>query len=370
MTRTQKRKRSARIYWSCLVVYTILIIAAAVYVLTNIWTYAEEYELSRPNNTMDKYVSELSENLWGEGIAESVANMSHEVQSDEEVAEHVKELLSNGISYVRKSSAEGSGTIAYSLRCNGNEFGSVTLVEDNSNAENLKFGMLPWKIASEEFDFNGLYGSVEIVVPKNYEVYLNDVKLGAEYIVEEGIKYDVLESYYDEFAGLPTKVRYKYDNAIGALDFTVKNEKGEVYVIDESRDDSQYINPCTDAELARLSQFTAGFVVNYLKYTSGAGDPMYSLGLLKDYLVEGEDLDKRMMNALDGLSWAHTVSIQVNSSTLNSALSLGDGYYLCDISSSATTFAYGHGEVESISNMRVIAVDDGNRVKAISLELY
>ena len=97
---------------------------------------------------------------------------------------------------------------------------------------------------------------------------------------------------------------------------------------------------------------------------------MYSYGLLKDYLVEGEDLDKRMLNALDGLSWAHTVSVRVNSSALNSALALGDGYYLCDISSSATTFASGHGEVESISNMRVIVVDDGNRVKAISLELY
>jgi len=370
MTRTEKRKRSSKIYWACLIIYTVLLIAAAVYGLTTIWAYAEEYELSRPNNTMDEYVATLSENLWGEGIAETVSSMAHEVQSDEEVAEHVKELLKSGISYVRKGNSDGTNAAVYSLRCNGNEFGTVRLVEDESYSSQARFGMLPWKVESEEFDFNGLYSSVEIVVPKTYEVYLNGTKLGAEYIVEEGIKYDVLEDYYDDFEGLPTKVRYKYDNAIGELEFSVKDEQGNDYVIDESRDDSQYIKPCTDAELERLSQFAAGFVVSYLKYTSGVIDPMYGYGILKDYLVEGADLDKRMLNAMDGLSWAHTVSIQVNSSTLNSALSLGDGFYMCDISSSATTFAYGHGEVESISNMRVIVTDDGNRVRAISLELY
>ena len=132
MTRTEKRKRSSKIYWACLIIYTVLLIAAAVYGLTTIWAYAEEYELSRPNNTMDEYVATLSENLWGDGIAETVSNMAHEVQSDEEVAEHVKQLLKNGISYVRKGSSDGTNAAVYSLRCNGNEFGTVRLVEDES----------------------------------------------------------------------------------------------------------------------------------------------------------------------------------------------------------------------------------------------
>ncbi len=369
MTRSEKRKRSSRIYWICLFLYGILITAAAVFVLTQVWVYAEEYEASRPNNTMDAYIAELSENLWGEGIAETVSSMAHEVQSDDEVAEHVKALLSNGISYVRKSGS-GDDSINYSLRCNGNEFGVVKLVEDDSNADEIKFGMFPWKVESEEFDFNALYGTVEITVPRTYEVYLNNVKLGSEYIVEEGIKYDVLEEYYDEFENLPSKVRYQYDNAIGALEFTVKDENGEVVVIDETQDDSQFINPCTEEEMERLGDFAANFVVNYLKYISGVTDPMYGYGKLLPYLVEGADLDQRMKNSMDGLSWAHTSSCTVNSVTLNSALSLGDGFYMCDISSSATTFAYGHGEVENNSNMRVIVVNNEGDIKAISLELY
>ena len=369
MTRSEKRKRSSRIYWICLSLYGILITAAAVYALSQVWVYAEEYEASRPNNTMDAYVAELSENLWGDGIAETISSMSHEVQTDDEVAEHVKALLRNGITYVRKGGS-GDDSVNYSLRCNGNEFGVVKLVEDDSNADQLKFGMLPWKVESEEFDFNGLYSSVEIVVPRTYEVHLNDVKLGSEYIVEEGIKYDVLEEYYDEFENLPSKVRYKYDNAIGTLDFTVYDENGEVFIIDESKDDSQFINPCTEEEMERLGEFAAGFVVNYLKYISGVTDPMYGYGKLLPYLVEGADLDQRMKNSMDGLSWAHTSSCTVNSVTLNSALSLGDGFYMCDISSNATTFAIGHGEVDNDSNMRVIVVDNEGDIRAISLELY
>lgn len=369
MTRTEKRKRSSKIYWSCLIIYGILLVAAAVYALSQVWQYAGEYEASRPNNTMDEYVAQLSENLWGEGIAETISNMEHEVQSDDEVAVHVKELLKNGISYVRKGGSGGEA-INYSLRCNGNEFGVVKLVEDQSYADKVKFGMLPWKVESEEFDFNGLYGTVEIVVPRTYEVYLNGVKLGDEYIVEEGIKYDVLAEYYDDFENLPSKVRYKYDTAIGELQFEVKDENGEPFVIDESKDDSQYINPCTEEELERLGSFSAGFVDNYLKYISGVVDPMYGYGKLKDYLELGADLDKRMLNSMDGLSWAHTSSCRVESVVLNSALSLGDGFYMCDISSSATTFAIGHGEVLSESNMRVIVVDREGSFKAISLELY
>ena len=366
MTRHEKRKRSARIYWTLLILYGVIITAAAVYALSQVWVYAEEYEASRPNNTMDEYISELSENLWGEGIAETISNMEHEVQSDEEVGEHVKALLSNGISYVRKGGSGDNG-VHYSLRCNGNEFGEVKLVEDDSNAENLKFGMLPWKVESESFDFNALYSSVEIVVPRTYEVYLNNVKLGPEYIVEEGIKYDVLEEYYDEFENLPSKVRYKYDNAIGTLDFTVKNENGEVVVIDETQDDSQFINPCSEEEMERLGEFAAGFVVNYLKYISGVTDPMYGYGKLLPYLVEGADLDQRMKNSMDGLSWAHTNSFVLHGYVLQGAIDLGGGYYVCQIQAEASSVTQAHGEQRVINELNLIVIDNGAEIRAIAL---
>ncbi len=375
----QKRRRGKLIYTLFLCLWGLLLLAAVLYGLGRVWEYANEYELSRPSHTMDQYVSDLRENLWDGGIAETVKAMPHEVQSDDEVTDHVRQMLADGVSYVRKSGGDEHHAV-YSLRCNGREFGVVTLVEDEEYTGKidtsqfpwklLKWSIRPWKLESESFDFNGLYCPVEAVVPRTYSVWLNDVKLDSRYIVEDNIHYDVLDDYYDLFDALPTKARYRFDNAIGKLEPVIRDEQGEVFHIDPSKDDSQFIKPCTDEMLERLSQFTAGFVVNYLKYTSGVIDPQYGYQKLSFYLLHGADLDNRMKNAMDGLSWAHTASITVDSSQLNGALDLGDNYYMLDITANSTTFAIGKGEVKNVSNMRVIVRERNDDVRAICLELY
>ena len=379
---SEKRRRGKVIYAFALCMWGLLLLAAAVYALGRVWEYAEEYELSRPSHTMDQYIADLSENLWAEGIEETIQAMPHEVQSDEDVAIHVREMLSDGVSYVRRG---GSGAVInYSLRCNGNEFGTVTLMEDldyvgkiDTSARPwnlLPWRIRPWKVMRESFDFDGLYSPVEVVAPEEYTVLLNGVKLGKQYIVEEGIHYDVLEKYYDLFDALPTKVRYRFENAIGRIEPEILNEDGEPFVIDPTRDDSQFIRPVTEEKMERLSEFTAGFVVHYLKYTSGVIDPQYGYQRLSFYLVINADLDRRMKDAMDGLSWAHTSSITVDSTQLNGALDLGessgDHYYMLDITAKATTYATGKGEVETVSNMRVLVRERNDDIRAVTLELY
>jgi hypothetical protein len=185
----------------------------------------------------------------------------------------------------------------------------------------------------------------------------------------DGDKY-VLGSYYERYDGLPTKQRYRFDNVIGSVETQVLDEEGEVFAFDPRRDDSQFIKPCSDAVLARLSDFTAAFIDRYLKYTSGAIDPTSGYRKLAPYLLADSDLDRRMKDAVDGLTWAHTETINVDSARLNGALDLGEHYYICDISSIATTFETGKGEVESVSNMRVIVRERNDDVRAIALELY
>ncbi len=362
-----KRKRGARIYWICLACYTLVLCAAAAFGLKLVWQYAAEYEAARPNKVIDEYVANLSENLWDDSIAETIAAMPHEMQSDEDCAQCVKAMLQEGITYQRQGSSESGTVITYNLLCNGHAFGKISLIEDESKVEEVKFKMLPWKLYKEEFDFNGLYSSVEIVVPKTYSVYLNGKQLGSEYIVEEGIHYDVLEEYYTDFDSLPTKVRYKYDNVIGTLEPTVKDEDGNDYVIDESRDDSQYINPCDESQLARLSEFAAGFSNNYLRFSTGLG----GYDKLKPYIVLGSDIDVRAQKAAPELTgYAHTSSFAMDSCTLNGALELGDGFFMCDISAATTIYYPGKGEVNNTNNMRVICVDNNDDIRAVSMEMY
>ena len=86
--------------------------------------------------------------------------------------------------------------------------------------------------------------------------------------------------------------------------------------------------------------------------------------------MKGQDLERRMEDALDGLSWAHTSSIHVDSVDVNSVLELVDGFTVVDVTAVAGTYYYGKGELSDTNNLKIMVYDDGARLWAESLELY
>ena len=72
-----------------LIVYAALLCAGAFLVLQTLWDFADLYEKSMPDDVIDSYVSQLSTDIWEEGLAETMSLMEHPFQSDEEC----KELL-------------------------------------------------------------------------------------------------------------------------------------------------------------------------------------------------------------------------------------------------------------------------------------
>ena len=236
----RKRKRGAVIYTFFLVLFTLALVAAACYWLLQVWTYAEEYEYTRPSHALDEYLDKLNTEHWSDGIAQAVGQMPHEAQSDEEIKAFVQEKLSSGVTAVRKGGSAESTT--YSLRCQGREIGTVTIVEDESYRGKidttqkpwslLPWRIKPWKVAGESFNFDSLYSAVEIVVPSEYSVWINGTRLGEEYITETGIHYDVYEDYYKYWDYLPTKVRYRFDHVIGEATPEIRDQDGNNVIID------------------------------------------------------------------------------------------------------------------------------------------
>lgn len=363
----RKKKLGSKIYAICLAVYVLLLAGAIFYGLNIVWRYAEEYELAQPTLTMDAYVAQLRENLWGEGIEETIKAMPHEMQTDEECAQIVQEMLSAGITYSRQAGSSDSSatTISYSLRCGDSVFGNVTLKEDESMMDQVEFGLLPWFVYKEEFDFTGLYTSVQVTAPAAYTVELNGHKLGSEYIIEEGIHYDVLEDYYSDYPNLPTKVTYKFDNIIGKLEPVIYDEDGNVVTIDPNQDDSQFIKGVEGEQLDRLTSFAEGFINAYKKYICGVG----SYQKLVPYMKIGSDLDERMKLLEDGLSYAHTSSVTINYIAVNNAISLGEGMYIIDVTDEATALQPSGEETETES-MKIIVTDTGTDIRAVTMNMY
>ena len=331
----RKKNRGSKIYAIFLGVYIILLAAAAMYGLSKMWEYAVEYENSRPDNVMEEYVADLSENLWDESIAETIAAMPHEL------------------------------TQVYNLRCNGSVFGKVTLKQDESKADEVKYGMLPWLIYKEEFDFTGLYSSIEITVPASYSVQLNGNTLGQEYIVESGIHMDVLDAYYSAYPNLPTKVTYRFDNIIGTIDPVILDEDGNEFTIDPEKNDSQFIKGVEDERLARFQEFAGKFIERYEKYISGISN----YGRLLPYIKTGTDFDSRMKMMQDGLGWSHNSYVNIDSVTLNSAIGLGEDTYIIDISFSFTT-GTPRGDESYSENAKIIVTDIGGDIRAIAMDMY
>ena len=374
---SKKNKHGKVIYWACLLIYTGVLSVLAVLALKAVWSFAEQYQASMPEPVVDKYIAGLNQNLFDEGVEETISSMPHEVQTDEEVQAAVKEILNGEITYARTTS-DDPGLNAYAILCGDNTFGRVYLKRDDTKDPNFKlygkditlpYDLRPWVIAKEEFDFTGLYTSVQVTIPESYSVSLNGHTLDSEYIIEDNIPFDCLKSYYSINPNLPKKVTYRFDDLIGHIDPVIYDESGNEYTVDPDRDDSQYIKPCDDATRSRLDAFCSKFVEAYSKYTSGILGKYSSGGYaaLQNYVQAGSDLDKRLYEALDGLGWAHTNSYSLDSYVLNDAIDLGEGYYVCDVTTETTSVTSGNGEQHDENNLKILVLDDGTELRVVSL---
>lgn len=374
---SKKNNHGKVIYWALLLIYAGVLSVLSVLALKAVWSFAEQYQASMPEPVVEKYISGLNQNLFDEGVASTISSMPHEVQTDEEVQAAVQEILSGEITYARTTSDEPDMN-AYAILCGDNSFGKVYLKRDETKDANFKvygkeltlpYDLRPWVVAKEEFDFTGLYTSVQVTIPEKYSVSLNGHTLGSEYIIEDGIEYDCLKDYYSINPNLPKKVTYRFDDIIGHIDPVIYDESGAEYTVDPDKDDSQYIKSCDEATLSRLDAFCNKFVEAYSKYTSGILGQYSSGGYaaLQEYVQSGSDLDKRLYEALDGLNWAHTNSYSLDSYVLNGAIDLGEGYYVCDVTTETTSVTSGNGEQHDENNLKILVLDSGTELRAISL---
>ncbi len=388
------RKRNSRASAVGTVFYIIILIlwigvlsAAGLYVVGEVWDYASVYDDAQPEPVMDVYLSSLRENLWDDSIASTVAAMPHEMQTDEEVAVLVKEMLTQDeLSYQLNQVKTRSDRRCYDILCGSNAFGEVNLEQDLSrnlvadiSLPSQVIGVLArmgvaiqpelysWRVASESYDFSGLYSGIRVTVPKNYQVALNGRVLGAEYIIKTDIPYDVLEQYYYRYDNLPTKVTYEFSHIMGHIEPVIYDEYGHIFVVDENRDDSQYIQPVDDFTRAELQTFLDGFVDAYLHFSAGTLDATAGYNLVLPYIEAGSELDEKLKQVMLIGDHSHNSSYQYYGSELLNAVALGENFYLTEIQASASAIQP-VGEVEISRTFRILVDGSSGRMVAATID--
>lgn len=358
----KREKRMTAVYWVMLILYAAVLFAAIYYFLADRWKYAEEYERAQPTHAIDAYMSTLNADRWNSTMENAAVLLSNDFQTPEECVGIVKSSL-QGEFLKRKIETGEMGKMSYDIICGGRKIGTVHMQEDVLAV--TEYDQHPWKVTGDEYNFDYLLTSASATAPASYVVKLNDKPIGESYISEQGIHYDVLEQYYEDYQGLPTKVVYNVSGLVGEVQPVVYDEQGEVFTYNEELNDSQYITPCSMEELAALKAFTDAFIDPYAQYF-GTKWVDSNYGSLIQYVKRGSELENIMKGFQDGASWIHTYSIVLNNYEFKGAFKLGGGFYVIEAQYETTAYA-DYKTVNEDVPLKVIVLSDETGIHAVAI---
>ena len=356
-----KRKKASRvgtaIYVIILILWILFLAACCMYVLKQVWDYASVYDQTQIDPVIEEYFDDLQTNMWSDGMDALVRTMPHPTKTDEEVKEMIQaKLRENPLSYAVKPGFTRSDSVTYNLYCGQDLIGEVILKHDTTNnlvkdislpatvigvlaqmGVAIQPELYPWKVAGESFDFDelGLYSSVRVTVPENFRVEVDGVTLGPQYIIETGIKYDNLTNLYYEYEGLPTKVTYKLEESMGDSTVVVYDENGNVFDIDESQGDAQFMHQLDAETAAGYADFINNFANMFLQMRSNTLEPMYAYSQLLPYIKAGTELDNRLKQSMID-TWSHNSYYQFNGSQILRAYDFVKGLVIVEFHAEAS----------------------------------
>ena len=366
----KKEKHGNLTFAIVMVVYAIVFVAAAALFLNWFWGFIDGYERSQTKVTIRSYMDQLTTDHILDTTTDLIAQVDHNLQSEEECRQLILDILSSEITYARKSSECTETKQVYILRCGTQVIGSFTI----SAGEPDEFGFAPWQVTNESFDFSFLLGQpMSITVPEGYRVHLNGNLLDDAYITgRENLPFPVLDELRRDYDALPefTWLTYGVGPLLGEYELTATDPEGTPFVNDGTLDLDTFADNCTDQEVAELRKFSEEFIRRYVVFTGCANDDRYDNYYdLAKLIVLGSDLDKRLKDALDGLQYAQSKGDQIDTITIHHFIDLGDGKYLVDLNYLVNTTGLA-GVVQTSNNLKLVITKTATGLKTEALYSY
>lgn len=360
---TKKTGAALRGIGGVMLLYALVFFALLLGAIRPLWQYLAAYEDSGANKAMDRYVQSFDEahiRAVSEGF---FAQLDLGLQDEEQAFREVARSMSGPLHYALKGADELHAT--YAVRSDTRSLGSVKLCKEPDPA----FGFSPWQIESESFDFSWLLGSDEITVPDDWTVYCNGTQLDESYRVGEKQPYEMLADFYgDSRFQLPYRVSYRVENVVGEAPFTMTDRNGNGVGRPENYSEAELLANCSEQEQEQIKKLLDDFLPRYIRCLSNSNGNAYdNYKALKPYVVAGSDIDRRVIDNMEGQTWAQSRGDTVEEREDHLLMKLGNGYYLADISYLLDTVGH-QGHVKSLNNARILMswTDEGPR----AIEIY
>jgi len=359
----KKTKKRSFFGWGMLI-YAVVFLAATFFGLKWLWTFMEAYEASRPMNVLNTYMDTVTEEKILQECQELIDSVDHNIQSRESCEAVIRDAVSGGIGYARKTSECTETKQVYVLRAKGKVIGQFAMEVQSED----DFGFTKWALTEESYDLSFLMGtSVSAVAPDFYTVFVNGVALDDRYIVGDPVCYEPLEDFYEDY-DLPTIVSYEAGPFLGQFDMVVTNPAGEV--VTEDPDPAVLDDNCTAEEITELKAFIDKFLKKYVDYM-GSSNNQADLNYqnLMVYIVKDSEFADRMYGALYGQRATQSRGDTITEVNNHFYFKVDEGKYLCDVTYLVETIGK-KGSVTTTNNVRILIVEQDGKLLVQSVRNY
>lgn len=348
-----------------MMLYALVFLGAAAIGLKYLWAYLESYENSRPKNTVEAYINDLTvQQIVDMGIAVR-DRIDGTLQSEDECRQVIAGAIADGVDYAKNSRESTDTRQVYVLRSGGKTIGNVVIEAGRAD----KYGFSAWSVTEGEFDFSCLIGdTASVTVPSDYIVSANGHVLNTDYVTRDRIPYAEIEALYEDH-DLPYQLTYTAGPVLGTLKLTVTDPSGEPVTVDESTDWSSIYHNCTAEETQKLDAFTEEFLARYVAFTgSNKNTRNGTYSRLMEYVVADSGMAVRLGAALEGLQFGQSRGDEVVSIETHHQIRLEAGKYLCDITYEVdTTGKQGVVRTATSARLTVVQTDGGLMLDALNI---
>lgn len=349
-----------------MLIYATVALTAIELGLGMFYEYIASYEDSRPKHVLNAYMDSLTAEHVCDLSQEVIDQVDHNIQSEEQCRDYIKDALAKGFSYAKKSSESTETRQVYVIRSGLQVIGQFTMEVTNED----EYGFTYWEVTQESFDMSYLIGStVSTVAPDHYTVSVNGTVLDSSYLVGDPMKYDALKPFYGDYE-LPVLVTYQAGPFLGNFDMITTDEEGNVLVLDEVEDVSKLAQNCSEEEIEQLDEFVDVFLDKYVIYMSGANKSAETnLKNLLKLVVDDSDFAERMKGALIGQKVTQSKGDKITEITNNYFFKLKDGRYACDVTYVIDTTGK-QGVVTTTNNVRIIIDETATGLRVFTVYNY
>ena len=362
MSRTAKKKPS---FLKGLLAYAIFFLSIAVIGLIILFRYLDEYEKTRPERAVEQYMASFDVERIRRYEEDFLLSLDTNIQPPDVSFSIIREFLSPGVQEVKDPANSNDEKISYVLKCEDTVIGSFELVQ----AEETAFGLRPWTVSRENFDFSFLLESCDpVTVPQDYKVYCNGYLLDSSYIIEDNIPFDYIRDYYGSGYELPYLCTYEIGEYLSEITVEVFDETGAPAEVYNENVQEEYLSRYCNAEKkAEVEAFIPAFIEKYVAFTgSSKWNYRENYFALEDYLVKGGDLQVRTYNTMDSLVFGTYRNNVITGIDIRKILDVGSGQYMCDLTYYVDCLgALGYVNTENIIRLIVQETDAGLKAAEI-----